>query len=254
MLLKLFKYDFKALWKIMRFYYLGLPLYAILASLLYYAFIDTHYVLVSLVMLYFFVLAISGCFILTMVLCSIRFYRNLLSDQGYLTNTLPVSKHLLLLSKIMNIICFFVMSFVISVISLLIVGLIIDRIGLIESLYFVYDLVVEIIYNANHLTLVLALSLCCNFAIAFILIIYLVLAMGGRHNRVKLLFSYLYYLAITNTLWIIVSILVTFLAFTIKIKITIDHVLLVFNALALGVCVGSYFLTIHFMNKHLNLQ
>ena len=46
--------------------------------------------------------AIVLSFILTMVLIYVRFYKNLYTDEGYLTFTLPVSRKQILLSKTLN--------------------------------------------------------------------------------------------------------------------------------------------------------
>lgn len=53
--------------------------------------------------------AIVLSFILTMVLIYVRFYKNLYTDEGYLTFTLPVSRKQILLSKTLNAFIWYVL-------------------------------------------------------------------------------------------------------------------------------------------------
>jgi hypothetical protein len=114
MLKKLLKYEYKATSRIMLPLYVILVFTAALSRLgislndttkmfgndfltvlnLGYAFM---YAIMQLVM--FFVCAIIGG--ATFVICIQRFYTNLLTDEGYLTNTLPVKAYQLVLSKLL---------------------------------------------------------------------------------------------------------------------------------------------------------
>jgi len=55
------------------------------------------------------IVAIVLSFILTMVLIYVRFYKNLFTDEGYLTFTLPVSRKQILLSKTLNAFIWYVL-------------------------------------------------------------------------------------------------------------------------------------------------
>jgi hypothetical protein len=78
-------------------------------------------VLASLVMVAF-VFAVMGVSILALVLMVNRFKTNLLSDEGYLMFTLPVSVHALVWSKLLVSLLWFVLSAIAMVLSMLVLS------------------------------------------------------------------------------------------------------------------------------------
>ena len=55
----------------------------------------------AVMMIFLFVLACIACIVLTMVLMMVRFARSAHGDEGYLTNTLPVGIHTIILSRLL---------------------------------------------------------------------------------------------------------------------------------------------------------
>ena len=95
MLTKLLKYEFRATARVM------LPLYLILLATALGANLSTRGMgdLGTLLVLAF-ALAILAVFIMSVVIMAQRFRQNLLGDEGYLMNTLPVQSWQLVLSKL----------------------------------------------------------------------------------------------------------------------------------------------------------
>ncbi|MBD5390693.1 hypothetical protein HDR67_01660, partial [bacterium] len=102
MFLKVFKYDFKAIF----FKFLPvlalLPVLAIVVRLVNLLRLDNVFagIMISL-MNGLFIFGCAALSVYTIVLCIMRYVKSLFRDQGYLTHTLPVNKHQLLLSQIL---------------------------------------------------------------------------------------------------------------------------------------------------------
>ena len=62
--------------------------------------------------------------VMTTVVMVLRFYRNLLRDEGYLMHTLPVSVHSLVWSKLIVSLCWFAVTFLVILLTMLLTGLI----------------------------------------------------------------------------------------------------------------------------------
>lgn len=73
---------------------------------------------VSLFLLYYMAIIVS-CIGIT-VYMAVRFYKSMFTDEGYLTHTLPVTSHQLLLSKVITMIVWNLISMISVVISILI--------------------------------------------------------------------------------------------------------------------------------------
>ncbi len=80
-------------------------------------------ILFGLVILIF-VIGIVAAAVMTTVVMVLRFYRNLLRDEGYLMHTLPVSIHSLVWSKLLVSLCWFIVTFLVIWLTILLTGLI----------------------------------------------------------------------------------------------------------------------------------
>ena len=104
MLGKLFIYEWKSFWKVPAAIniILGVVTLAGMASLIT-PFWDIDSVVINVLMvtaILFYVIAIFGGMIAVSIYTAIRFYRNIYTDEGYLTNTLPVTPRMIILSKL----------------------------------------------------------------------------------------------------------------------------------------------------------
>lgn len=113
MLGKLFKHEWKSTWKVGGMLLLGLVLVSFFGWLsfqapLWQSMSDNSYNdvsvwdLLSFVTLFMYVIMLIGLNYGMLIYMGVRFYRTMYTDEGYLTHTLPVSKHQILVSKILN--------------------------------------------------------------------------------------------------------------------------------------------------------
>lgn len=129
MLSKLLKHEFRATGRVM------LPIYAAVLALAVLANLSIRFIqntgstflrILFGLLIAAFVVSIIAAAIMTLVMMITRFYRNLLKDEGYLMHTLPVSVHGLVWSKL-------IVSFVWFMVTFLVVWLVILLTGLIQT-------------------------------------------------------------------------------------------------------------------------
>ena len=118
MLGKLFKYDMKSLARVF------LPLYAALIVI---SVVNRILIITGLNVPIFigssvFGMMIGGVCVATLILTISRFRKNLLGREGYLSLTLPVSSDKLILSKLFSASIWFISSFIVVMLSILIIA------------------------------------------------------------------------------------------------------------------------------------
>ncbi len=127
MLGKLFKHEWKRLWKVPTFLLILLQIIALGAGL---AFLGPVFesdirgirVLIGLIWVTYFIMVIGVTFGVYIYL-AIQFYKSTYSDEGYLTHTLPVSPRQILISKISMIAIWECITFIGILLSFVIFGL-----------------------------------------------------------------------------------------------------------------------------------
>ncbi len=114
MLGKLWKHEWKSTWKVGGMLLLGLVLVSFFGWLSFQAPLwqaaanNTNYSsfgvwdLLSFGTLFMYVIMLIGLHYGIIIYMGVRFYKTMYTDEGYLTHTLPVSKHQILMSKILN--------------------------------------------------------------------------------------------------------------------------------------------------------
>lgn len=114
MLGKLLKHEWKSTWKVGCLMLLGLLLVTLFGWIAFQAPMwqsmanDSYYSgfsmwdLFSLGTLFMYIIMLIGLSYGTIIYMAVRFYKTMYTDEGYLTHTLPVSKHQILVSKILN--------------------------------------------------------------------------------------------------------------------------------------------------------
>lgn len=126
MLGKLLKYDFKANFKYFLPMSIFMLLYSCLGTLLFRIDGNTQFSsnglieVLTVFAIIAFVIMIIGYIIVTQGIIVVNFYKSMVTDTGYLTHTLPVSKIALLASKLISGAAIVLLSYVVSVISTLI--------------------------------------------------------------------------------------------------------------------------------------
>ena len=142
----------------------------------------------------------------TILIIVYRFYKNLLGDEGYLMNTLPVSIHSNIVSKIITSIAWCCLSAVIAAISILIIAsnnisfsnFISDIFNLLGSAFNAYG------FNVPLILLEFVLSGISQIALNIILI-YTSISLGHMLPKIKILGSFAAYLAISTAMTIIMT-------------------------------------------------
>lgn len=202
MFIKLFKYDFLSVIKKIVFYYIvlvALSLFSLVCRLI---FQNTRFEVV----VYFPQAILYGTLYaalpVSIILCMIRYYKNMLSDEGYLTHTLPVKRSSILLSKLLN-------TLAIECITLVVMG-ICALIYFCDSLPSlgrnVLVLIQEIdpnFYGDAFGIVALTLLTIVFSGIFQVTYVSLCLTLGSMHNKNKLGMAFVYYIAINIALEII---------------------------------------------------
>ncbi|MBH1939698.1 ABC transporter permease [Mobilitalea sibirica] len=209
MLNKLFKHEMKANARFL------LPLYLILfvLSLINRVIIgldifDGALAIIPRFSIFAYIVSIIAVIVVTFIIMIMRFYKNLLSDEGYLMFTLTVESHQLIISKLLTAAIWIVSSVLAVFASLLLVFANPDsiseiwyqiRLGLTE---------LDVIFKGRTTLLFIELAILAIFGLIHnILMIYLAIAIGHLFNGHKLLGSFVAYVGISMVMQTIISVL-----------------------------------------------
>lgn len=266
MFLKVFKYDFKAIFFKFIPVLALLPVLAIIVRLVNLMRLDNVFagLMISLVNGLFWV----GCFgllIYTVVICIMRYVKSLFRDQGYLTHTLPVNKHQLLLSQILADVLMELISVVLVGLCVLIAyfdmkfaKVIVDAVSQMFNEVFT----VEEFWKLFSGTIVLLIFISIFGTLQSLFIIYTGVAIGHAFSKNKGILSIVFCIAINYGLSMITGIINLIIGTVVDFAtITTDQVVGVINlylgislAESIIICVGAYFLDIYLLKNRLNLE
>ncbi|MGT2932784.1 ABC transporter permease [Streptococcus catagoni] len=196
---------------------------------------------------------VAGSLLATLLIIINRFNQNIYGREGYLTMTLPVSEHKIILTKLISsMICGFFNALVLVVATAI---LVIPQISSSDLERFV-NITFPFI-NKNWEVASLFITSYILSSIAGILVIYLSISLGQLSNNRRRLKAFMYYFAIT----IIVSTAVTFINFKLLNIGPKDTTYLLGIRYYLIICVETlleiilfYFITFGIMKNKLNLQ
>ncbi len=152
--------------------------------------------------------------VMTFVIAIRRFYKNLLSDEGYLMFTLPVSSHKLLLSKFLTTMIWYVCSIVVIMISLFILFISKEFFGALLIFPEAISQLLDEFSKVPSLMIFSILTLIDTF-ISFpflILMIYVSIAIGHTRHNHKVLYSFGTFLGL-NIIISIISNIISFIFF-----------------------------------------
>lgn len=193
MLTKLLKYDFKSLFRVMIPIYIVSFLLAILTRGL--NLLTERVSIFSIPSAFIsalFVFSIIAIPLLTFVYTILKFYQNLIKDEGYLMHTLPVSKNSLVLSKSISALCFLAISCFVAI------GILFTGVYGIWFDHKVFSLFGEMWGIINHNFIILIVIL---MALGFIMqqiMYYAAIALGQKHNSKKIVYSIVYGIVLYN--------------------------------------------------------
>ncbi len=205
MLAKLLKYEIKATGRIFLPLFLALLLFATITKIIS-SFSPGNWSTSASISMFIYIIIMVGMFVTTFLMMIQRFYKNLLSDEGYLMFTLPVKPWQHIVSKLLISMLWIVSSSVTAFISILIITLKKGDIATIaEGITLFYTQVFEQLgismYVLSSEIIVSVLVLLASF----ILIIYASIAVGHLFNRHKMLSSFGAFIALTTLTQIIIT-------------------------------------------------
>ena len=207
MLSKLLKHEFKATARLL------LPLYLVLFVL---TIVDRFALSLNLkgtlglipgFATFAYIVSILVIAVVSYVIIILRFYRNLMTDEGYLMFTLPVKPLQLINSKLIVSLFWNVVSIILIFVSLLGVFITKDRFHLLQEGFRLFMNEIQKEFGTVNTTLFLIefIALIILGLINNILIIYASIAVGQLFNGHKVLGSFASYIGISTALQIIVT-------------------------------------------------
>ncbi|WP_423364156.1 hypothetical protein [Mycoplasma sp. P36-A1] len=264
MLIKLIKYDMKSMIKDTSFIYLITFISCIMAAI-FMNFIDSENLFIKIIVtlvIIFSVIMLITINIVTLVAVIKRFYTNVLKDQGYLTNTLPITKGTLVLSKYISSSLMLIISSIVTVI--------LSTIFSSSNIFSLTSTAIrELNDNINYLGfsfipfiigLIVLFLITCVYFQAFV---YTALVLGHAKDRNKILFSILYAIIINTILSIALVFgvyLIEGLSYSFNFSTNMSEQLVI-NTVIWGLVVISaiptiayYFITKITLEKRLNLE
>ncbi|MDO4313582.1 MAG: hypothetical protein Q4C52_10910 [Eubacteriales bacterium] len=268
MLAKLIKYDFKALNRFLIIIHIMLLIMAVLGRVTFVGVIMRNVDAMSefetivmtagiLVYALMFMVAVLG----TEILVGVHFYRNLFSDEGYLTHTLPVSRGQLLMSKTISGSLWILIDQILLILS----GVILVYTKEVAELLVNYK---DRIWKAvgfpagmGYGTILLVLFiLCVVSALGNALMIYVSVAVGQLFSNHRVLGAIVVYFGIGIVVGVVSGIFGASIAITDVVQETVSLYQLYVKLFGLSfgieiaVAVIGYFITYLLMQKKLNLN
>lgn len=226
--------------------------------------VDPVYLLLRLVTIVFF-LAMVAAPIAALVLMILRFKTNLLSDEGYVMFTLPVSPHSLVWSKLLTSVLWFLAAAAVDALGILVIAgdqeMLTSFVRGFEELF--GDLTAY--YAANGvLMLVEVVVLVLLFCLAACLRFYCPMAIGHSFARHKILLSVVFYFVIWAATQAVVVTLATlgipYLEDLSTLLMGLPTAVTFHGGLLLGILAVAvygailYAITIRMLHRHLNLD
>lgn len=250
MFLKLFKYDMLSIAKKMWIYYvvmLGLSvisgLFTLQANITEQPYSLTMFTFVGL---YSFVSAFV--YIVVIVLVLHRYSTTSFSNQGYLTHTLPVTEHQILLSKILSLTVWALASYAMLALCNTIYGVFAQNFSkfynelLTIDLGNIYGSIISIIYEIVNAYYFFLLLICAQ-------------AIGNSATKSKKrMTTILCFALIIGSITIFSVVSGIFAAFTNSFNLLNNYIDTTITLLEIGGIFLYYFLSIRYTTKHLNLQ
>lgn len=199
-------------------------------------------------------------FVITFIMMLQRFYRNLLSDEGYLMFTLPAQTWKHIISKLLVAMLWIIGSGIAAFISIIIIS--VDRQVLIEVSLLFSNIAAYV--NAATILLTVELLLLGLIVLASgVLIIYASISLGHLFNQNRIIASigaFLVLSTITQIIYAVITVIFSNISFDVNINsiediVPIIHVAIWLIFLFYGVLSTGYFLISNYiLSKRLNLE
>ena len=267
MLGKLLKQDFRATARIMLPLYVAVPVLGLFTNVINRLCENQTGFLIRAIgtlVSFVFSLALIAAVVTTVVLMILRFYRNLMTDEGYLMFTLPVSTTELIFSKLIVSVVWFLGTFAVDALGMLLSGMLggYEDIARFRYALAPYNLPITQAQTGWLTVGVAVLVILCGLALC--LMTYAAMAIGQSFKKNKGLMSVVFFFV----LWIGTRIVLTLIFGAVYELVSptgvamnsmsvLSELWLILGcacAGALAFCAGFFFLTHGMLRKHLNLQ
>lgn len=199
MLNKLLKYEIKATGRIFLPIFLSLLVFSVINKFIS-AFDPLKLYTPAKISLAVYIIIMAGMFVMTLTMMIQRFYKNLLSDEGYLMYTLPVRPWMHIVSKLLVSMLWIITSVIAAMISILIIAYQKGALAQIfnELTAFHNRIIEQLGPGAYLISLEIILLILISLA-SGILLVYASIAVGHLFNRHKMLASFAAFIGL-NTL------------------------------------------------------
>lgn len=201
----------------------------------------------SALLVLIFVALLVGLSIGTIFLVISRFYKNIFGREGYLTMTLPVTEHQILLSKLLSSFIWVIMNGFVLGLSFFLVALP----SLVKNSAQILAAFPEISTIFRHWELYMGIVYLFLSILASILVIYLSIVVGQTFHDRRILASFVSYFLIN----ILMGIVWNFISDLFISWNQFDISYLIFGSIyQLVISTIFYFIMVYLMKEHLNLQ
>ena len=149
------------------------------------------------------VLLIIGIVVIVYVVTLQRFWTNLMSNEGYLMMTLPVSIDKIILSKLFVATIWSIVSYIVVIASILIMSS--AEVNWLTTELWIYA---QIPFTGHEITLIIIASVVMLIVSSFanILILYACMALGMMTNKYRILVAVAAYIAIMTIMQIVIAV------------------------------------------------
>ena len=194
-----------------------------------------------------------------------RYTKSLFRDQGYLTHTLPVNKHQLLLSQILANFLMELISLVVIILCLMLAYYdpkIMNAIVSVINEFFKVVISAEEFFGMIGGTLTLLIFIMIFSSLQGLFVIYTGIAIGHAFAKNKGILSVVFCIALNYGISIVNGIISMIFSLTADyVVLTISDAIRTMNiflgiqlAECIAICIGAYFLDIYLMKYRLNLE
>lgn len=261
MLGKLFKHEMKACARLLLPLYLVLAVFTIMDRIVINLNIFKGVLqLIPGTITFLYILSILAISVVSFVIIILRFYRNLMTDEGYLMFTLPVKTHELIDSKLLVSVIWTVAS--VAGVVLSIFAVLVNNSRMHELQEGIQQMLSELHSDIGNYTALFIAEFAILFIISLfsnILEIYVSIAIGQLFHEHKIIGSFGAYIVINIVLQFVVTILIAVgvLLFTDKFNDILSVPQIIMPAtivISLGLTIAYYFVTNYIFKKRINLD
>lgn len=256
MLGKLMKYEFRSSGRLFILIYAAILAVAFIGGLVVKGDVRVEMSIPFFILCLLYICLIMALIVITIIVIVTRFYKNLLSQEGYLMHVLPVPAWNHVMSKLITAIVWIALAFAVIILSGL---LFIAGSGSFEAFNEIFqtDMVREVLDQwGSEIVLTVAAMFICFVRI--VLQFYVSMAVGASANRHKVAYSFLIFILSV----IVLNIITTVTNQTDFIQVTdaqgnqlLNNMDIINGMIFNGICaVVFYVLTVVFLRKRLNLE